>query len=429
MVLVMTTESAVGSSSRIIGSFEREEKTYLKNRIIRLASAFSLKDLQRYFKISVEEGGALADRNSVLAKIFSLHEVLINEILSGVRKRTMFDSSRAIEEGRFQIRGAVDWHRTSIIHLQNLETSHPTRFFYYRPEKRFETPENILLTLTFIELENDVRNLLTKTELEEDLLELEKGLLKQMIYRCSRELGSFPLRQAKDKATRFLLRSEDISSLESEVERRLEKSKRHNKPYRRLLEWRVKYRELDKVLGEKRRNFNFVEVENALDKLYEIWILLELVQHLKKNGVKTDFEIRGKMNFLKTNLGEQEIEIYYQRSQPLKDGWAGVKGIPDYIFVDSKTKKTVLVDAKNYEEARATAIYKMLGYLHNFEVNDGILIFPSLEESEFDVIKGKSYGKDHSLARVLLCPSPKREEGNEKNLELIVQHILNVMLA
>lgn len=429
MVLVMTMESAVGGSSRISGLFGRDERTYLKNRIIRLASAFSLKDLQRYFKISVEEGGALADRNSVLAKIFSLHEVLVNEILREVRKRTMFDSSRAIEEGRLQIKGAVDWHRTSIIHLQTLETRHPIKFFYYRPEKRFETPENILLTLTFMELENDARNLLTKTELEEDLLELEKGLLKQMIYRCSRELGSFPLRQAKDKAARFLLGSEDTSSLEAEVEKRLEKSKRHNKPYRRLLEWRVKYRELDKVLGEKRKNFNFVEAENALDKLYEIWILLELIQHLKRKGVKTEFAIRGKINFLKMELEEREIETYYQRSYPLKDGWAGVAGIPDYIFLDRTTKKTVLVDAKNYEEVRATAIYKMLGFLHNFEVNDGILIFPSLDELEFDVIKGKSYGKDHSLVKVLLCPSTEREEKNEKNLDLMVQHILNVTLA
>jgi len=411
----------------ISGSFTREEKTYLKNRIIRFASAFSLKDLQKYFKIAIEEGGSLADRNAVLAKIFSLNEVLINEILREVRERTIFDSSKAIEERRFEIRGAVDWHRTSITHLQCLETRHPTRFFYRRPEKRFETPENTLLALTLMELETDARNLLTKTELEEDLLDLERGLLKQIIYRCSRGLGGFPLRQMKEKARIFLLRSEDVSSLEHQVKKRLEKSKRPNKAYRKLLEWRAEYKELDKILGIRRRNFNFVETENVLDKLYEIWILLELIQYLKKKGVRTEFTIKGEINFLKTSFEGQEIEIYYQRSQPLKGGWAKISGIPDYIFIDREKKKTVLVDAKNYEEARATAIYKMLGYLHNFGVNDGILIFPALDEVEFDVIEGKSYGKKHSLAKVLLRPSPMKEDENETNLDLMFEHVTKVL--
>ena len=110
----------------------------------------------------------------------------------------------------------------------------------------------------------------------------------------------------------------------------------------------------------------------SLDSMYEWWILFELLDYMITYLDATIVKNNGLHRF-QVKMKEFEFELYYQRKL---EGWAR-RGEPDYtIEVDGKVK--VIMDAKNWQEQKDNAIYKMLGYLNNFDNCLGVLFFPNV---------------------------------------------------
>lgn len=89
------------------------------------------------------------------------------------------------------------------------------------------------------------------------------------------------------------------------------------------------------------------------------------------------------------------------------------------------------MDAKNYDISDKTrAIYKMLGYLNNYNMKHGILFFPEkgIEEPSFDIRPDQTYQTGQTVSSITLHPSDKEKfvESKKQNFEALFNYIINI---
>lgn len=402
--------------------------SYLKNRIIRLWEGLPFEGIEDFFKVEEDFGGEFGRRNALIARLLALYNDLV-DILQNVRRQVNFDTPTSLETEKFQIKGAVNWSRTCIKNLRNFNPQ-ISEFVYYHPEKRFKTPLNSLLTLTFLQIKKDCEELLYRSKLEEPLLETEKIKLRKIIYSCEKEIGSFPLSSNKSNVIDSMYRSQEKLGqiLEKQAKKQLKRERRPNPSYKELLRWRKKYKELEKELGIPQKNFTFT-TSSPFHKLYEMWFLLEFIRFLIQEAeVSVKLSKTQDFHFFRIEVHDLRLSLYYQRSEPLEKGWAKIRGLPDYVMVNDHTNEKILLDAKKYEEEDARAIYKMLGYMHNFGVRTGILFFPSLAgDRDLTFIRGERFGVEHCLGKLELRPLATKVKRNKYLLSELFSRITEIL--
>lgn len=206
-----------------------------------------------------------------------------------------------------------------------------------------------------------------------------------------------------------------ILALEANVQSRAAEYSRQNSLIKALLNWRVMYRELYvRVASVYSTRFPLDHIEN-LDKMYEIWVLLELLDYLRNEDylIKT-VSFPKEFNIEK---GPEKFKIFYEKRY---SGWSSVAGLPDFT-VESNGQIVAVLDAKNWLlHNRKEAIYKMLGYMNNFDASTGVLFFPTTAQlgNKRTHYCGPNvkYHKDQCLYNCVLYPSPSIE-GYNSNLE------------
>ena len=408
--------------------------TYLTTRTIRLLNMIKRDWFEKYFTIEFEgKQFNFMERLTILIKTTLLYEELLFDILPHIKRRLNF-SARRIEEEHKNLRGAINWGRTLKNYWQRPETSTPTRFVSKIPFKQFEKTENVLTVLTILELQLDCFNLLTRYILKERLVSEERELLTRIICGCNKILRTPCFRGLQEKAKKYLrLEGNDpgLLRLEKEAENNIKSSIRTNRGYIKLLDWRERYKKLDIRSSIDKKNLPSIKGRVDINKMYELWILLEMVhylRHMKKTRVRiVDFP-----HEFATIFDDRELLIYYQRrADIISPGWA-IGGLPDFVIKYGKSdNEGVILDAKNYGASSKTiAIYKMLGYLNNFNMKHGILFFPEkkTEGPSFDIRPDQTYQTGQIVSWITLHPSDKKEfvESKKQNFEALFNYVVNI---
>lgn len=402
-------------------NIEIEDALEMKIRVARLLFLFSRNKRKEYFDVIKRTGGAdLFERSMGLIRIYYNIEDL-SKILFKILKQISTESTKKLHDNLDIIKGNLDWKRTLMNSLKGEYTTIPTKFVSEMPESKFVNPENVFLSYVFLKLKKDIYGL-KKDMSSENLIPREEKILEEIQRSCEEILKKIPLRFTRSEA-KYLLESSDKSEREllQEVKQSLNNTRGGNPAYFELLRWFEKYKNLDfdHISNISDYQLEDLKDEERLNKLYEIWFLLEFAHYLEKEGHQTKFESTGKEKTkISFKMDDSNYTLYYQTSEPLKNGWAR-RGVPDYVFTEENSDRCVIIDAKNWGEERSDASYKMLGYLHNFEEQNGILIFPL--KAENNLTSGVPYDMEHTLLDFYFPPGTENSERDKKMEDLLNQ--------
>ena len=186
---------------------------------------------------------------------------------------------------------------------------------------------------------------------------------------------------------------------------------------RALLRWRVMYRELYiRVTSTFATHFPLDHIEN-IDRMYEIWILFELLDFLRSKGYTINIvEFPREFNVSKSG---ESFSLHYEKRYL---GWSSVAALPDFT-IEKDGKLAAVLDAKNwFLEDKKEAIYKMLGYMNNLNCPVGMLFFPNKKQLANNPIhysiSGPGHYLDNCLFNCVLYPSANATD-RSKNMENI----------
>jgi hypothetical protein len=111
--------------------------------------------------------------------------------------------------------------------------------------------------------------------------------------------------------------------------------------------------------------------------------------------------------------------------QPNYHGWA-LNGQPDYsIEVNGKSK--VIMDAKNWTERKDDAVYKMLGYLNNFDGCLGILFFPNYISLDNNFISKGEELNHHSNQLMFNCVLPLSGQNKIEKKKIALNNLIQLV--
>jgi len=278
---------------------------------------------------------------------------------------------------------------------------------------------------------------------KEPLRELESEMLNKIKNSCMVILRDTILQDLIPIAKKYLVLSFDhpiLQRTEQEFKERIDNNIVTNNAYKFLYFWFLKYKHYNiKVNSPRKNNFAITRREH-LDAMFELYVLLELLNHFTRNmnAEILSFEVsenRSKFNRIFTIIvNNLSFNLFYEKWYYLKNKstWS-LDSHPDFtVEVNGEVK--VIMDAKNWVVERVDeAEYKMLGYLNNQDGNIGILFFPE-EKSKITnglkIMQPELKLKNHfdqCLVDCVLPISPEQDAISKKNerLKKVVEIILN----
>jgi hypothetical protein len=404
---------------------------YMFNRTIQLINRIG-KNPNNYFKIKTETGTyTLPDRLSNFNKLMQLFEKFFCEILPGLTKRLSIDAF-AEEQKNPYIKGKIQWNKTISDQANCGCAVSPLLFSTANPIISFNTPENILLVLSILRMKNDATYLLM-SKFPDPLTTSERNSLERIIEGCNRCLILPAFKELINEAIQYCfveLDNPKIISLETRVLNRTQDVSPQNTQIREHLEWRAKYRELYvRIASNLSTRFPLDHIEN-IDKIYEIWVLLEILDFLNQRGFEITI-VRFPDEFA-VSRGSVNFRVHYEKTY---HGWGHIGAKPDFT-IEKEEKLVAVLDAKNWLlDNRKDAMYKMMGYLNNLDACIGILFFPTnaqLGDTQPHYGNpGLKYHKNQCLYNCVLSPSPSITDNhnltNNSNLEILLGIILKAI--
>ena len=332
-----------------------------------------------YFKLKTESGTVLfPDRVSEINILFSLYKEFF-AIFKTIIRRIHFDYPTEKDSSNI-IQGKINWEGT----IRNNYTTFPLRFQLIKWHREFVTPENIVLILCAVWLNNTCKTLLNLPFVE-PLSPSELNTLNYIRTRTHTIVNFFPFQDVKAHAKKFYylsINDRRIRDLERMFELRLIEGVLQAKSYYHLLQWWRKFRQMNvRLISQNRTNFPLETLEN-LDTIYEAWIFFEFVDFFSRQGVLSRLEIDIEPNFFEFQYEGRQIKFLYEIKFERGYGhaWA-VDSFPDFTVMDEDTIIAVF-DAKNYgalSESRGEAAHKILAYLTNLDCGFGGLFFPNFD--------------------------------------------------
>jgi hypothetical protein len=404
--------------------YTKDDLRYMYDRTMQLLRRFC-KDTTLYFDIKTEIGTyTLPDRLSDLNRLLELYLEFFNYIYPKISRKLRFDVYSQELDSR-ALHGRVLWPKTIKCSISQGNQTCPTVFTTLVQKCAFETPENILTILSVLKLKQDSLFLLGYDF--QDLLAMEeRAILGKIVDGCDNILKTTLLKELIPLASKYAILSlwdTRIFSLETQSYARLRGEQREANPYLHLLQWMQKYRELNlRSISRNKTTFPIDRRQN-LDTMFELWVLFEFLDYLQiYEGAIIGIQ-RFPQQFAISVQGI-ELTLFYEKEYT---GWA-INARPDYS-VEKDGELKVIMDAKNWQELKYEAVYKMLGYLNNLDGTIGILFFPNESSlSDQRILRGPSlkYHQNQLLFNCVVRPNSSQEAIREKHeaLKQITEIIL-----
>ena len=331
-----------------------EERKFLTEKILGLLLSI-YKKYDEYFEITINSKKyALPDRFSDLRRLQLTYQEFF-KIYKKIIQRLNFDYPNTVETGTI-LRGRIDWSKT----IKDDPVVFPTQFKTSNWNRKFETPENILLILYAFNLKNDCSKILNKVFLDPLTLD-ELSKLNEIRENSTRIINSFPFRNVvinAKKISDYGRLSVYQNKLIFQTKKRLNSGKIRNMEYVKLVNWINQYENINisHIVPSKSKN----QIKNLanMDKLFELWIFLEFVNYLKSTK-KMNVQIKQKKNVTHAifKINHKEIQFIwgcrfakFDETKPSHTEYdiSWVRDVaPDYVVM-YKEKVLAVFDAKNY---------------------------------------------------------------------------------
>ena len=371
-----------------------------------------------YFELRTEIGthnipSPISDLNR-LEIVFKEYLEIYHNIITNIH----FNYTKNESIGQ-SIGGKINWQKT----IQRSGTSQQLIFVTTIKERRFVTPENILLVLCAEWMYRESVRLL-HIEFPEPLSDYKRHLLIQISEKMRPILEKFPFREVLNASRKFwALPFEDvrIKSLENEAWKRIKNKLVVNSDYSDLMIWIDKFRELNisQVSAATPTRHLLDSIEN-LDTVYEAWIFLEFVDYLSEKG-PVDFQL-GKEPHCKFSYDGVLVTFWYEKRFPKLgiNTWVS-EHRPDFTAMVGDEILCVF-DAKNYTKSSpgSEAINQMLAYMINLDTNFGALLYPFYPKYWDDLNKSQ---RAASLRAVL----KDKYVSQQNQLNRIVENLANLL--
>ena len=281
-----------------------------------------------------------------------------------------------------------------------------------RARLELETPANLLLAATLVEVRDRILELIrwlpAAAPETKPLRELAEERLRGLLCTCEYLLYEPALRPLLAKAQLLAADRRRLAELEERVELDALRRPRELRAYRRLLELRKRLREGVRLLGrEVERLGEALALRLAPEKLYELYGFSILLQALAEAlGLRRASVDRGGRELrLETEAGA--VSVFYNvlpegvesrvakaRAVGLIDGEVrrelveALRGLPDTIVVKAAggSRKLLLLDYKYTREYRylSQARFKALAYIYEFNADCGVVVAPTPSEGGWE---------------------------------------------
>jgi hypothetical protein len=250
-------------------------------------------------------------------------------------------------------------------------------------------------------------------------------ILNKIFYGCNSIVKTTILQQIIQKALEYAnlsIYDPQLLNLESTVLNRMRDGLVRQRDYGLLLEWINKYRDLNiRIVSPNNTNFP-LEKTRALDVMFELWILFEILDYLSTYlGAKIIKS--SSLDHFRICFNDIIFDLYYQ---PKYQGWA-LKGEP-YYTIEVKGKSKIIMDAKNWTERKDDAVYKMLGYLNNFDGCLGILFFPNDTSLDNKFISKGDELTNHSNQLMFNCVFPLSGQNKIEKKKLALYSLIELII-
>jgi hypothetical protein len=297
----------------------------------------------------------------------------------------------------------------------------------------YKTPENGLIRACIFFLHQELRSYLT----------LPKSAERQ----AASELFSWTGSKMRIPPWNEFSVNSPHAALVGQVEHRVHKRQTGNhRAYQAFLDWFMSlYVPVD--LGDDAAAENFVQDILAFpvepffwDRVFEVWVLQEVYFSLIRAGCTLEASVaslasRGTVPIYDLGFRGRSIKVYFQvgldgTTARLRYGSSGKKlrGIPDVLVDDGRCGQFV-IDAKNRFTSsigsRSEEIYKMLGYIENFQAilsqsYHGMLCFVSDR-----YLKEQVLGNEGGKLLLITAPFGGKSSEFEADLDSMVLSWLN----
>lgn len=418
---------------REIRFWEEQELDYMYQRVMALSRKLVGKN--SYFVVQTLSGkSTVPDRTTMLNRVMELAQKLLSEIYPSIMRLLNYRVNQE-EIISHNIQGTVNWNKT-ICNAIKSTGGIPTQFVCVVPRKTFSTTENLLLLLAVKWLHRDCIKI-SNFQIVDNISAEERKKIWLIINSTQRILDS-PLFHEIEIRSEILQAFSNptvrIKDLLDMVEKEIQLYKTNQGEYLPLIEWMRNYVDFNMNRYQDLANFTFENIED-FDTMFELWILFEFVNHMKKYNNTNSIPIikKNKLKGFKIQLDEKELFLYHEKYYRVpigkKEGLNNPQNQinPDftiefgdkcicghsnkihhydgieyencsfYEYVDSDNTKNcecdsfqspvqIVLDAKNWRNSnRMEAVQKMSWYLvqmNKYKTKTGILFFSNFEKNQ-----------------------------------------------
>lgn len=173
--------------------------------------------------------------------------------------------------------------------------------------------------------------------------------------------------------------------------------------------------------------------------LYEIWCFLEITNRLKifdLNVIQNSL-LHSKIKGSHFMVGEANVFYnYYGKKFSLESSSKVLKKSHVEWFIKNPInfRNSILIDTKYYKKWDSSATLKVLGYMNDFGVNHGVVIFKNgIKSNKFNSVeslkdKGVICFLDEKGTKTFSCislvPDEKEEDNNEMIIDFLIKNII-----
>jgi hypothetical protein len=364
--------------------FNKESLQYIVNRIMHLYRKYGKSENGSYIEIRPHnKDNILFQRLLQLNKLFEFSKDLLDEIVPKLMRTIHFEISNSDLNSNY-IAGKIDWQKTlCLVNKNSLES--PLQFRIKKLHRDFLTPENIVMIVSLHSLIRDA-NMVINYDFPDSLTEIETSILNEIMEKCRWLLKRPIISDLVPLVNKYLeldLHDTQILSIELKFKDRVIE-KKIGIYYKQLYQWFLRYKYTDiKNISPTSNNF-LISSRKDLDTMFELYILLEIVEFFCSNN-NANFSLlvpnmtKNRRFEFGYNISNEEVNfnLFYEMNYEKNiNGWL-LNSKPDFS-IETHDRLIMVMDAKNWSNrSKDEARYKMLGYLNNLDLTTCIVFFPS----------------------------------------------------
>lgn len=349
-----------------------------------------------------------------LNRLVSLyHEFFV--IYNNISHRIHFDFPKKQYFGPL-FRGMINWEKT----IRMSTTEFPLNFASEIPERKFDTPGNILLVLCTLWMHRECSRIL-QLNFPEPLDDEKKQILENISGKTKNILLNFPFQDVLKSSIKYWKLPNDdknIFRLEKQLQKNIQLGINRNPNYVKLLEWIYKFRNLNLNLVSKETPVkNLLKAQVAQDTIFEAWIFFEFLDFFEHSGYHPILHMEKTPYYFEFDYKGETVLFYYEKFFKIRDR-------PQYVWaINQKPDFSVMVgdellgvfDAKNYSKGQDPdeAVNKMLSYMNNFNTDFGVLFFPYLPKLWNEMFKNE---RKNELNTMYAKENPQLTENEIKDI-------------